>query len=279
MPNPCLRAVIPSQPFRLSSSSFPAISPIADRRPTDCRTPRLRPLLCGGIAIVLLIVVGVAYAEPVGAKPLGGAAASDPFAAFVAEASQRFGIPASWIRAVMQVESVGDVRALSARGAMGLMQIMPQTWSGLRLRYGLGANPYDPHDNILAGAAYLRELHDRYGAPGFLAAYNAGPVRYDDHLATGRPLPAETRAYAAVLGPLIGEGSLDGAMVVAAVARSWTEAPLFAAHVESGPAKSQASTDAHGGPPSTVRTAEDWTALAPQSSGLFVTTSRRNPRP
>ena len=78
---------------------------------------------------------------------------------------------------------------------MGLMQIMPQTWSGLRLRYGLGANPYDPHDNILAGAAYLRELHDRYGAPGFLAAYNAGPARYDDHLATGRPLPAETRAY------------------------------------------------------------------------------------
>jgi soluble lytic murein transglycosylase-like protein len=83
---------------------------------------------------VLLIVSGVAYVEPVSAKPLGGAAASDPFAAFVAEASQRFGIPASWIRAVMQVESVGDVRALSARGAMGLMQIMPQTWSGLRLR-------------------------------------------------------------------------------------------------------------------------------------------------
>jgi soluble lytic murein transglycosylase-like protein len=81
---------------------------------------------------------------------------------------------------------------------MGLMQIMLQTWSGLRLRYGLGANPYDPHDNILAGAAYLWELHDRYSAPGFLAAYNAGPARYDDHLATGRPLPAETRAYVAV---------------------------------------------------------------------------------
>ena len=191
---------------------------------------------------MLLIVSGVAYAEPVSAKPLGSAEASDPFAAFVAEASQRFGIPASWIRAVMQVESVGDVRALSAKGAMGLMQIMPQTWSGLRLRYGLGANPYDPHDNILAGAAYLRELHDRYGAPGFLAAYNAGPARYDDH------------------------------------ARSWT-APLFAAHVERSPAKFQASTDAHGGPPSTDRTAEDWTALAPQSNGLFVTTSRRNPQP
>jgi len=77
MPNPCLHAVIPSQRFRLSSSSFPAISPIAERRPTACRTPRLRPLLCGGIAIVLLIVSCVAYAEPVAAKPLGSAAAID----------------------------------------------------------------------------------------------------------------------------------------------------------------------------------------------------------
>jgi soluble lytic murein transglycosylase-like protein len=76
---------------------------------------------------------------------------------------------------------------------MGLMQIMPETWATLRLRYGLGADPFDPHDNILAGAAYLRELHDRYGSPGFLAAYNAGPARYEDHLATGQPLPAETR--------------------------------------------------------------------------------------
>ena len=53
---------------------------------------------------------------------------------------------------------------------MGLMQIMPKTWIELRARYGLGADPYDPHDNILAGAAYIRQLHDRYGSPGFLAA-------------------------------------------------------------------------------------------------------------
>ena len=71
----------------------------------------------------------------------------------------------------------GDVRAISPRGAIGLMQIMPETWAGLRQRYGLGADPYDAHDNIIAGAAYLRELHDRYGIPGFLAAYNAGPSR------------------------------------------------------------------------------------------------------
>ena len=76
----------------------------------------------------------------------------------------------------MQAESGGDARALSPKGAMGLMQIMPGTWAELRLRYGLGADPYDPHDNITAGAAYLREMHDRYGEPGFLAAYNAGPV-------------------------------------------------------------------------------------------------------
>ena len=87
---------------------------------------------------------------------------------------------------------------------MGLMQIMPDTWSELRSRYGLGADPYDPHDNIIAGAAYLRELHDRYGERGFLAAYNAGPGRYEEHLATGRPLPSETVSYMAAVASLIG---------------------------------------------------------------------------
>ena len=86
---------------------------------------------------------------------------------------------------------------------MGLMQIMPGTWKDLRARHGLGTDPYDPHDNILAGTAYIRELHDRYGAPGFLAAYNAGPGRYERHLATGRPLPDETQAYVAALAPMI----------------------------------------------------------------------------
>src|SRR6266704_6782318 len=89
------------------------------------------------------------------------------------------------------------------KGAMGLMQIMPKTWTELRARYGLGADPFDPRDNILAGAAYIRELYDRYGAPGFLAAYNAGPGRYERHLATGRPLPDETQAYVATLAPRI----------------------------------------------------------------------------
>jgi soluble lytic murein transglycosylase-like protein len=94
------------------------------------------------------------------------------FAAFVAEASKRFGVPEHWIRAVLHVESGAKQRARSSKGAMGLMQIMPKTWTELRARYGLGADPFDPRDNILAGAAYIRELYDRYGAPGFLAAYN-----------------------------------------------------------------------------------------------------------
>ena len=89
---------------------------------------------------------------------------------------------------------------------MGLMQIMPGTYAELRVRYGLGADPFHPHDNILAGAAYLRELYDRYGASGFLAAYNAGPGRYEQHLINGQPLPAETRAYVAALSGLNAPG-------------------------------------------------------------------------
>jgi soluble lytic murein transglycosylase-like protein len=118
-------------------------------------------------------------------------------------------------------------------GASGLMQIMPDTWTGLRLRYRLGRNPRDPRDNILAGAAYLREMHDRYGAAGFLAAYNAGPGRYQDYVSTGRPLPAETLAYVAALAPLIGGDPVNRGVVIAAGATAWIRAPLFAAVADS----------------------------------------------
>ena len=130
-------------------------------------------------------------------------AAVNPYAAFITEAARRFGIPAAWIRAVMRVESGGDRRAVSSTGAMGLMQIMPETWAALRARYGFGRDPFDPHDNILAGAAFLRAMHDRYGSPGFLAAYNAGPGRYEDYRDRHRPLPAETVAYVAALAPFV----------------------------------------------------------------------------
>ena len=153
------------------------------------------------------------------------------YAAYAAEAAQRFGVPAHWILAVMRRESAGDVRAVSERGAMGLLQIMPDTWDELRARYGLGRDPFDPRDNILAGVAYLRELHDRFGSPGFLAAYNAGPTRYAEHLAKGRPLPKETRDYVAALAPLIGASvATERHEQSALLTVDWRAAPLFAAH-------------------------------------------------
>jgi len=126
--------------------------------------------------------------------------------AFVAQAARQFRIPVSWIRAVIHVESRGDVNATSPKGAMGLMQIMPATWAMLRNRYGLGDDPYHPIDNVYGGTAYLRELYDRYGAPGFLAAYNAGPERYEAYLTEGQPLPGETRNFVASVSREIAAG-------------------------------------------------------------------------
>jgi hypothetical protein len=226
---------------------------------------------------VALLPGRAVHAEP--ASTSAAQIAPDPVAAPVAEAAQRSGIPASWIRAVMQAESGGAAQAVSPKGAMGLMQIMPETWATLRLRYGLGTDPFDPHDNIIAGAAYLRELHDRYGSPGFLAAYNAGPARYEDHLATGQPLPAETRAYVALLAPLIGNGATDETAMVAIAARSWTEAPLFTVRADDHTAADQPAAEEHAEHRATDTGAQDLTALAPQSEGLFVQTSRRNSRP
>jgi len=89
----------------------------------------------------------------------------DLYGRHIAEAAQRFQLPVAWIRAVMHAESKGDPRAVSPNGAIGLMQIMPETWMELRVRHGLGGDLYDPNDSIIAGAAYVRELFDRYGSP------------------------------------------------------------------------------------------------------------------
>lgn len=168
---------------------------------------------------------------------------ADPVARHVAEASRRFGIPQAWIWAVMRAESAGDARAVSHAGAMGLMQIMPATWTYLRGRYGLGDDPYHVRDNIIAGTAYLRELHDRFGSPGFLAAYNAGPGRYEQHLATGRPLPRETRAYLAILAPMVGGSQPGRATIAPADPLAWMRAPLFAMRADDARAAPQATAE------------------------------------
>jgi D-alanyl-D-alanine carboxypeptidase len=137
--------------------------------------------------------------------------ADDPWGPYLHEASQRFDFPEHWIREVMRQESGGlqyrnGTLTTSSSGAIGLMQVMPETYAELRDRYGLGPDPYYPRDNILAGTAYLRDLYRKFGSPAFLAAYNAGGGRVSDHLATGRPLPAQTVAYVAAIGPRIGAG-------------------------------------------------------------------------
>jgi len=136
--------------------------------------------------------------------------ASDPWGPYITEAAAKFDVPDRWIREVMRQESGGRLYGrngdlvTSGAGAMGLMQVMPGTYDELRGRYReLGDDPFDPRNNILAGTAYIREMYDIYGAPGFLAAYNAGPGRLDDYLTRNRTLPVETRRYVASIGPKI----------------------------------------------------------------------------
>jgi soluble lytic murein transglycosylase-like protein len=194
----------------------------------------------------------------------------DRFAAFITEASKRFAVPEHWIRSVMRIESAGEVRARSRTGAMGLMQIMPQTWSELRARYDLGADPYDPHDNVLAGAAYIRELYQRFGAPGFLAAYNAGPGRYENRLATGRSLPDETQDYVAILAPMIGGKHVNGKNVAVADSLTSARSTLFVVRSANSSSNDRRASGVRPDRPSNVRPAVDLSALVPQSGNLFV---------
>jgi hypothetical protein len=128
----------------------------------------------------------------------------------IAQAAKQYNISPGWIRAVIRMESGGrtvtgeNQPITSQAGAMGLMQLMPQTYAEMRAQYGLGADPYNPRDNVFAGTAYLRILYQRYGNPGMFAAYNDGPGKLEDHLYRGRPLPAETRHYVSGIAGLLG---------------------------------------------------------------------------
>ncbi len=145
----------------------------------------------------------------------------DPWGPYIREASARHRVPERWVRAVMKQESGGEQQATSSAGAMGLMQVMPGTYEQLRVRYQLGDDPYEPHNNILAGTAYIREMYDQFGAPGFLAAYNAGPERVDRYLARRANLPDETVNYLAAITPNLGTAvPRSGPFAVYASARS-----------------------------------------------------------
>lgn len=208
--------------------------------------------LSGTIAAILLVAAGGGAAHGGPGVPAGtaGSAAfipADPIARwqpYVAEAAARFGLPPATIMRVIAAESGGMThlhgRPITSRaGAMGLMQLMPATWAQMRARLALGPDPHDPHDNILAGSLYLRLMIDRFGTPGAFAAYNAGPGRYADHLASGRRLPRETVAYLAkvvdvvmptqgaradslfaVIGPAAGEAGIRPADPLFAIRRA-----------------------------------------------------------
>lgn len=146
------------------------------------------------------IMLMLGLATPAGAESV------TTWQSYIREASLRFGIPSAWIERVMRAESGGQThrngRSIrSSAGAMGLMQLMPATWGQLRARLGLGHDPDQPRDNILAGTFYLRLMYDRFGYPGLFAAYNAGPERYAEHLAGRRSLPGETIGYLAAVAP------------------------------------------------------------------------------
>ncbi len=229
--------------------------------------------LCSALLLAVILAAGSsapADAQRPDAASRMATAASSAADAAVAEASARFAVPASWIHAVIQIESGGDARAVSPKGARGLMQIMPETWERLRLRYSLGDDPFDARANILGGTAYLRELYDRFGAGGFLAAYNAGPGRYLAYLTAGVPLAAETRAYLGKLAARLPDLGRDPALAAAAAPLDWRRSGLFAASPVGFAPVDLATPTPDSGHASSDSQPAIASRLAPLSDGLFA---------
>jgi soluble lytic murein transglycosylase-like protein len=147
----------------------------------------------------------VPYPEPESADVIDAAQDTDvpemaatSFDPIIESASLQHDVPVRLVKAVIQVESGFKSRARSSKGAMGLMQLMPQT----ARQYQVGRNPYDPARNIQAGVQYLRKLLNEFELPLALAAYNAGEgaVRRFG----GVPPYAETQAYVKQILALVG---------------------------------------------------------------------------
>ena len=132
--------------------------------------------------------------EPAPPEPTtdDSAAAVRDLHAIINDASVRSHIDADFIASVIRAESAGNPKAVSPKGAQGLMQLMPQTASTLGVR-----NSFDPEENVDGGVRYLRDLLVKYNgdAAKALAAYNAGPQRVQQY--GGVPPYRETHAYVA----------------------------------------------------------------------------------
>ena len=265
--------------FRFDSnpnpSSVPACQPATPMHRRRKRSHAPWHIRLATSFLCVLMSAHAAFAQsPAQCAPSNSPTNQNSIAAFVSESAQRFGLPVSWIEAVIHVESLGQPHVVSPKGAMGLMQIMPDTWAILRVRYGLGDDPCDPHDNIMAGVAYLRQMYDRFGFAGFLAAFNAGPGRYESFLTTGRPLPNETRVYLAKLEHLIGDEPIGASALASNDPSAWMRSSLFVGQSASisdhSAANSQPTIGAHSNRIPTNRSIAQTYALAPQSNGLFA---------
>jgi hypothetical protein len=171
------------------------------------------------IGMLAVVVIANSASPSPGAAP--ESVISNRCAVYVPEAARRSGLSEDVVMRVMLAESGGMSRIVSVKGAIGCMQIMPATWDYLTARYDLGADPYEARMNMVGGAIYLAELAARYGWPGALSAYNAGPGRYQRYVQGGVALPAETIAYTARLG-----GNVEARPVATPTPR-WQEARLF----------------------------------------------------
>jgi Transglycosylase SLT domain len=225
-----------------------------------------------------LLVAG--FASPLAAAP------SATCADYLAEAAKVSGLAESLIASVLYVESRGNSAAVSAAGAKGCMQIMPATWGSLTTRYDLGADVHDPRANMIGGALYLREMVDRYGLPGGLAAYNAGPGRYEAWRDGRRNLPRETINYVEQIAPVSGGIAAPlRPLFTATIAPSWKQSSIFVTFTSATstatdiPTASDVTTaivpaqrlsfEPHSQAASTLAQ-PDFASSAPSKSGLFA---------
>ena len=132
--------------------------------------------------------VQAADAQKVPAVDIRSLLDSTPYGEIISAMSEAHGVDPMLVRALIQVESNYKPRAKSSKGAMGLMQLMPQTAREYNVR-----NPYDPKTNIEAGIKKLKSLIDKWGVDLALAAYNAGEGAVERF--NGIPPYRETRDY------------------------------------------------------------------------------------
>lgn len=159
-------------------------------------------VICDRSAITRIAPDEVPYPEPPAvADPAAGAAPvaqpNQQYGEIIDKASAAQGVDPHLVRAVIQVESAYHRRARSPKGAMGLMQLMPET----AREYGV-TDPYDPQSNIEAGIKHLKSLLQRFPKELALAAYNAGEAAVQRF--RGIPPYPETRAYVASILALAG---------------------------------------------------------------------------